>query len=373
MKVEKLTEEQEQLMHQVREEWIDFAFNKCQLGINKEKFVTGINWLYTTLMNLPEPRVIYCDSIEDALRKITLMKDYELDADAKMDIDEEFKKKMVENYNLRSTYIGWSNFGWVSFYDYFTRIGVINDEKFNNYKKLIDSNVFECFEFEEVVFAVQPPKYVKYNEEMLSNSIEGKSVEFIDGTGIYSVNGIAIEEELFFKLKNDEYTMTDFLTEENEEKKSIAISFIQQAKGDVGIIDFFKDNLKLIDTFTDVKEEKFLKGTLDSMNVGVYSLYKGELNGIDIAYVRCYCPSTDRMFFLGVEPSNSNAKDAIASLYQVPVGLENNIVSISRQGEKFSTVFDDATMQKLSTGELKPTEYTSISGDKYFKLMTYEY
>lgn len=372
-KLEKLTEEQEALMHATREEWIRLAFDKCQLGIDKSKFESGIEWLYRRFLNLEMPTVVYCDSIEDALRKITLVKDFGLELDSPVPTTEEFKSKMQENLSLKSTYIGWSNFGWVSFYNYFTKIGVLNNEDFNNYAELIKSNVFECFEFEYAVFAVQPPKYVRYNDEMIANSVDGPSVEFNDGCKLYSINGLSISEELFMRLKNEEFTIMDFLQEDNEEIKSACISFIQQTKGDVGIIDFFKDNLKEIDTFTDVKDPKYMEGTLKTMNVGVYSLFKGQVNDIDIAYVRCYCPSTDRMFFLGVEPTHTNAKDAIASLYQVPVGLEDKIVSISRQGEKFSTTFDEQTMSRIASGELKPTEYTSISGDRYFNLMTYEY
>jgi hypothetical protein len=80
------------------------------------------------------------------------------------------------------------------------------------------------------------------------------------------------------------------------------------------------------------------------------------------------------MFFLGVEYSNDNAKDAIASLYRVPLQLKDNIVSISRQGEKFSTIFDDITTAKIQANEFQEfDEYVSITGDQYFKLMKYEY
>jgi hypothetical protein len=117
-------------------------------------------------------------------------------------------------------------------------------------------------------------------------------------------------------------------------------------------------------------------GTIDSPNVGVYTLLKGEINNVEIAYVRCYCPSTDRIFFLGVDPIMNNAKDAIASLYQIPKILKEKLVSISRQGEKFSSTFDSETTKKLENNEFTPkelSEYTNLSGEDYFNLMTYEY
>ena len=208
------------------------------------------------------------------------------------------------------------------------------------------------------------------------NSINEMAFEWNDGYGFYYVNGLNLSEELFHKLKSNNYTTTDFALEENEEVKSAVISFIQQKEGEEGIYRFFAKDLKEVDTFIDNKENKYLEGTTKGMNIGVYSLFKGEINNTEVAYVRCYCPSTDRMFFLGVEPTNTNAKDAIASLYQVPKLLSNNIKTISRQGEIFSTTFDEETTNKLKNNEFSLDDlknYVSLSGDEYFKLMTYEY
>lgn len=381
-----LTQEETEMMAVIRDKWINLAFQKCVDGINEPQFENGIEWLYQKFLSLPKPQIVYCDSLIDAGIKITLVKDYgkELsDFDPQMTrdyengtMDAEFLKNLKANLQLKSTYIGWSNFGWVSFYDFFTKIGVINDEDFNNYQSLIESNVFEAFEFEKAVFAVRPPKEIHYNENRIIHNIEGSAIKFLDDTEIFIINGFSVTKELFMSLYNKTYTVEDFLKEPNEEIKSAVISFLQSRDGESGVYYFLKDNLKEVNTYTDIKDESKMEGTTKSTNIGVYTLFKGAINDIEIAYVRCYCPSTDRMFFLGVDPSNTNAKDAIASLYQVPSILKNNIVSISRQGEKFSTIFDEITTEKLknkmySESELKT--YTNISGDEYFKLMSYEY
>jgi hypothetical protein len=110
------------------------------------------------------------------------------------------------------------------------------------------------------------------------------------------------------------------------------------------------------------------------MNIGVYTLFTGDLNGYKIAYVRCYCPSTDRMFYLGVEPKFNKAKDAIASLYVIPSKLKKHIKSIRRQGERFSTSFSEegkAIIEKMSQSEFE--NLSTISGDEYFSKMEYEF
>ena len=283
-------------MDVIKNKWIKLAFDKCSDGINKPAFEEGITWLYKRFLDLNMPQVVYCDSMLDAVIKITLVKDYGKELsdfspkimddfyNGKLDVN--FVSKIKENYSLKSTYIGWSNYGWVSFYDFFTQISVLNHEDFNNYQKLIESNVFECFEFENVVFAVQPPKKVIYNELLVPHNIEGPSIIFNDGSEFYHINGFLISKELFEKLKTNTYTFQDFISEENEEIKSAVISYMELKYGSTGVYDFIKDNLSEIDTFVDKKADYFMEGTTKSMNIGVYTLFKGEVNDVDIAYVR---------------------------------------------------------------------------------------
>jgi hypothetical protein len=381
-----LTTQETELMSIVKDKWINRAFKECSEGIDETKFQTGINWLYGRFLKLKSPTIVYCDSLVDAAIKITLVKDLGKElSDFNPDmtkgyedgvLDLKFDKQIKENLTLSSSYIGWSNFGWVAFYDYFTQIKVIDNEDFNNYQKLIESNVFESFEFEKVVFAVKPPIHINYNELNQPHSINEASIVFLDGSRFYRVNGFSLSKELFTSLKEQTYTVKEFLSENNEEVKSAVISFIQERDGEEGIYRFLQDYLNEVDTYVNKKDGEFMEGTTNSSKLGVYTLFKGRINTYDIAYVRCYCPSTDRMFFLGVEPTHTKAKDAIASLYQVPRILVDKISAINRQGEVFSTVFDEETTQDLKNGKYTDEQlktYTNVSGDTYFKLMKYEY
>jgi len=254
----------------------------------------------------------------------------------------------------------------------------LNTKKENDlnwlYENVNKSNIAKCFLCKRVVLVLRMPKKIHFKNSRLHNA-ESSAIQY-DNQEMYFIEGVKITKPLFEKLQSKKYTIQDFTKESNEEIKSACIGYLQEVHGDEYIINFFREYLKEIDTFVDKKEEKYLKGTTGGMNVGVYTLFKGSVNNIDIAYVRCYCPSTDRMFFLGVQPRNTNAKDAIASLYQVPKILKNNIETISRQGEKFSTTFDNETTEKLKNNEFSETElkeYVSLSGKDYFELMTYEF
>jgi len=229
----KLTKKEEQLTDVVREEWLNLAFNENTKGINTKLYETGIEWLYKRFLNLPKPEIVYCDGLIEAVIKITLVKDFNKeisDYDPKMIEDynnntlpKDFMTKFKENYNLKSTYCGWSNFGWVSFYDYFTRIKVINHDDFNNYIQIIKSNVFESFEFENVVFAVQPPSVININDSGQLHNTSGCALSFNDGSEFYFINGREIDK----KLVNGDFTKEDFLNETNEDTRGAMFEIIE--------------------------------------------------------------------------------------------------------------------------------------------------
>ena len=210
------------------------------------------------------------------------------------------------------------------------------------------------------------------------HNVDGPAVEYVDGYSKYFINGVEITEELFNKLSNKQYTLEDLLAEPNEERKAIALLFYQTKFGDEFVFRFLSDKLKKISSDIDKKPVQYMEGTTKGMNIGVYTLFKGRLTSGNIntrvAYVRCYCPSTDRMFFLGVDPAVRSAKNAIASLYRIPKVLISEIVEIRRQGERFSTVLTpkgNKKAKKLTEDQLR--DMVSISGDEYFSKITYEY
>jgi hypothetical protein len=361
MKIEKLTVEQEALMPVIRDRWIAQLFDLKE--INMPQLIKGINWLYT-FSKLEEPKIIVCDSIIEAQITIHTLK-HGKGAD--------LSTLVVEPL---CSYGDINDYGWVAFHEYFTKIGVNNSENFNQFASLVKSNYYSMIQMEKVCVVIRNPEHILLDVEKRMNSVTDYAIKFKDGTGMNFVNGFYLSDELFNRLKNKEYVFDDFSKETNEEVKSACIAFMQQAFGDLYLFDFLSQSLKEIDTFVDKKENTYLIGTTNSEKIGVYTLYKGSVNNTEVAYIRCYCPSTDRMFFLGVNPENNNAKDGIASLYRVPKKLSNNIKYIQRQGERFSTVFDKVGTDNLKSGVLTVADIqdtVTITGVEYFNKMRYEY
>ena len=143
---------------------------------------------------------------------------------------------------------------------------------------------------------------------------------------------------------------------------------IEECHGKKYFMDFLK--AKKIDTYIHKTDEKFLIGTTKGVNIGVYTLF--EVHNMKL--VRCYCPSTDRVFHLEVEPHYTDAKNAIASLLRVPKVLIGCIKSIRRQGERFSITWTKEGKERKEKMKNKDWEDTlPVSGKTYFNLMEYEY
>jgi hypothetical protein len=314
MKTE-LTPAEEQLAIEVRDQWIDLALAKNVEGINKDKFETGIAWLYDKFLSLPKPQVIYCDGLVEAIIKITLIKDYGKELEDytpdmvekfnNKEFDEEFMTKFKENSQLKSTYCGWSNFGWVSFYDYFTRIGVIDNEDFNNYQAMIESNVFEAFEFEHVVFAVQPPIEIIKNDNGQLHSTNSHALMFKDGSKFYFINGRAIDKELI----TEGFTKERFLTEENEDIRGAMFEIIE-SRGEGSMMTFLDAYEYATDKITHVNGEV---ETLTLYRTNEKFAELQDINGnsdVPLCWLRLECPSTGQNYLISTDASFETPAEA---------------------------------------------------------------
>ena len=268
-----------------------------------------------------------------------------------------------------------ADFNWLSFIEFFRRANInVKLEAYDEFKSLIDSGIYDMIQLQGLCVVCERPISIKRDEENRLHSLEGSCVKWSDGWSVYSIHGRRISEKYFHDILNKTFTVEDLFKEQNEEIKSACLQMITEVHGENYLAQLLSSVLKEINTYVDKKEDKYLEGTTRGMNVGVYTLFVGEIQGYKIAYIRCYCASTDRMFYLGVEPGFRNAKDAIASLYNIPSKLKPYIKSISRQGERFSTTFTEeglSLVKKLSETDLN--NMSSISGEEYFQKMKYEF
>ena len=366
--LEKLTKEQEKIMNQTRDEWVNLFFDnvKNQKGIDKNMFEEGVEWLYTKLLRKPKPKVVYCDSWISCLLTITILKDEKLNKSIKDKLGAPVRDSVgasvwdsvgasvrtsvrdsvrtsvrasvrtsvrasvwdsvgdsvwtpvwtpvwdsvrtsvgasvLNIFNLCSSYIDLSNYGWVSFYDFFEKINIIDNFNFKQYKKILKSGVFNAYEFENCVFAVQPPIYVERNSQGRLHSTSTAAVKFRDGSSYYFINGRPIPE--WVVEKKDAITKDQFLQEKNSDIKGA----IYEVLGSEGIINLLGAEI------TDTKTIHHANGDVEIVELLKTKDTFPELDDDPLAWVKMACPSTGTNYLIGVEPQYNDAIEAIASL-----------------------------------------------------------
>ena len=292
-------------------------------------------------------------------------------------------EQLEENKNVKVT-SGWLNeigsysrafFMWYKFISREFNIQLSTKQKELDYLYENSLNgIIRGFTGDKVVIMLKVPWGISMVDSQLHNLHES-ALKYSDQERFY-IKGVKIPNEIFKAVHNHKFTFEDLTRIKNEDVKSAVIVMMQELHGDTYVGTFLSNSLNEVDVYVDKKEEKYLEGTSGGVNVGVYRLMEMFLNGDTVKYVNCYCPTTDRMFFLGVEPKYTDAKNAIASLYRVPKKLKKHIRYIQRQGERFSTVFDEVGTAMLKNGDLTQQDIadtTTVTGDFYFSNMRYEY
>lgn len=212
------------------------------------------------------------------------------------------RDSVMASVNEYSSYIDLSNYGWVSFYDFFEKINLLDNFNFKQYKKLIRSNVFNAYEYENYVFAIQPPVYIETNLAGRLHSTTQAAVQFRDGSEYYFINGRSIPAWIV----NDKSSITKerFMKETDADIKGA----IYESIGQQGMLDLLGakvvDRREIVHANGDREVVELLKTD---------DLFK-EIDNQPFAWVSMCCPSTGTHYLQGVEPHHTNAIEAIASL-----------------------------------------------------------
>ena len=204
------------------------------------------------------------------------------------------------NYFNFGYFADYSDFGWVSFYDFFSQIGILKNKEFNQYKKLIDTGIFATIQMDKLCIVSSMPTKICRSGIKLHNP-DGYAVEFADGYGQHYLYGVYFSPEDFEKVKT--MTTKEALNIKNIEQRMAILKLFGAEKilNEMGakLIDSSERGNKLysIDGITS-KTEKILK------------------------YV---CPSTGRIYVKFVKPHYENADLAQAESHHFTLEQYNNL------------------------------------------------
>ncbi len=173
--IKELTPEQEAQIEVVKNYWLSKIFTNGKKEIDKERLEKNINWMYE-LCDYPNPKIVYATSPENA---------------------QEIACRLTGEYKYHefSSYGNISDYGWVSFYDYFTQINILNDEKFNRFRDLIDCNVYDMIQFDEACIVCPLPDFISRDNNLRLHGEDGPAISWSDGTAYYFWKGTSIPKD----------------------------------------------------------------------------------------------------------------------------------------------------------------------------------
>ena len=244
---------------------------------------------------------------------------------------------MRNQENLRyffTAYLGdYSDLGWISFYDYFNRIGIHQNKLFLELKELSKCGIFMSIQFEKVCFISKPPVFLKRDSEGNMHCDSDYAIYFKDGFGLHYLYGIYFSPEDFNKyIKDKKANGGDIIKLENAEQRAALIKLYGYER----LINWFP-NLKVRDMETvkgiDGKMKNhilyqfhFGKEDMKIQNTGDMTVYVGStpLFRQDIVY--CFLSlddhSTNKKYYLGIPDTFHKVKDALAWTFQLEDGFE---------------------------------------------------
>ena len=269
-KLVKLTPEQEASIPLFRQEWLDLFF-KSQ-DIDKELATKQINWMYK-FCNLPEPKVMFMDSPIGCQALINYLND------PKSDIFD------ISSFESNCYYGNVSDYGWVAMYSMIQSTNHFKDydwSNFDEFKKLLQSGIYELYTFENVCIVCSKPKVTQNANNRLHNET-GPAVVFKDGYEMFFWNGINIPSNWIMDKKS--ITKEVIVNEKNAERRRC----IQEILGNKKFAELLE--IEVVDEDKD-----------DCGNI--MKLWKtkvaDELLGKNIFYYEGICPSTKRDYFICV-------------------------------------------------------------------------
>jgi hypothetical protein len=192
-------------------------------------------------------------------------------------------------YTPSAYYGNISDYGWVAFYNYFERVGIVDHANFREFSKLTETGIYDSIQLEGLCIICENPLYIHRDEQNRMHCLTGPAIEWADTYGVYAIHGVRFpDKDMFEKIAGGQMTFAEVMALENIEQRMIALKLLGAEK--------------LLDT-TDAK--------LINKSFAGNELYLIKDIFPEPAYFLKYkCPSTDRVYVSGVDPQVGIEADA---------------------------------------------------------------
>lgn len=213
------------------------------------------------------------------------------------------KQSIADGHKNMTEYWSMWYVGYAAMYDFANRIDLeMDQEKLVPFLNWVRCCPFVLFD-ENTVYVSRKPAEIHFNDNDQLHNESGMSCEFADGWGIYSINGVAVDEQIV--MRPETQTIQQIRDEQNEEVKRIRI---ERRGWDTYLAEI---GAELVD-----ERRNDIEGTREY-------LFKAD-DGM--MALMCICPSTGKEFILETPPSTKTCREAQAWLSN---GLSERIISAS--------------------------------------------
>ena len=192
-------------------------------------------------------------------------------------------------------YYWWYGVATVSFFFDICRLKLAKDimERAMAYRKVCESVNYIWPNRDFVMVCARPTKIEKDERDRL-HSVTGKAIEYPDGWGLYKINGITFEEELWKKVTKGELSAKEVFDIKNTEQRRIAYELMDKRK----MLEL--DDYKTLDSRK--KDEQGNPDKVISFTVKGFSK--------PFLYYNCICPITKREYFIQTDKEICSAAKA---------------------------------------------------------------
>ena len=324
----KLNPKQIKLMDEVRDEWLDRFFS-CKVKTDRKQATKYINWLYK-FCGLEKPLIIFLDSPLGAQYGANMIGGSQVRSQVRSQVwgqvedqvEDQVMNQMINQVISQVWSQVWSqvrdqvmgqvrldklqvydfayygsvwDYGWVSFYDYFRKIGKVKLSAFNNFVFLLKAGIYDMIQLDKVCIVSDMPSKIHRDERNRLHNLSGPAIEWRDGYYLYFANGVAVPEKII--LHPEKLTKKDWMNQSNLEVRRV----IQEQMGSQFV-------------------EK-IGGKL--LHKGI----RGKLYEVDLQddpekvarYVKVKDSSTKREYYLRVPPTINDADAGIAWTFGLEV------------------------------------------------------
>jgi hypothetical protein len=198
-------------------------------------------------------------------------------------------------------YRGLTDYGWLSFYDYFKNIKIVDNKDCDKYYELFNTNIYDEIFLKGFCLVCSLPNYLERDENGNMHSETRSAISWKDGYELYYLHGICFEKDEWEKIVKKEISLEEILKINNQEKKSAIIRIYGY--------DYFLKNLK----YTVLDERTILNEKGKPMNEQVIEVDLKDDN-VPARFIKCECWSTEKEYMLRVDPRMEQTKTCKGAL-----------------------------------------------------------